>query len=147
MSAWAGSASSSSSEPKPNLKKHANGGIFGKEGVVPLRAYQKGGIATSPQLAMFGEGSMNEAYVPLPDGRTIPVTLSAESAGKSTGNAVSPVSIQINVTKDGRTSESSSGSESSLWNGAARQIKSIVLETIAEEKRSGGSLNPHTTRG
>ncbi|HGK4201282.1 putative phage tail tape measure protein [Klebsiella pneumoniae] len=147
VSAWAGSASSSSSEPKPNEKKHANGGIFGKEGVVPLRAYQKGGIATSPQLAMFGEGSMNEAYVPLPDGRTIPVTLSAESAGKSTGNAVSPVSIQINVTKDGRTSESSSGSESNLWNGAARQIKSIVLETIAEEKRSGGSLNPHTTRG
>lgn len=147
VSAWAGSASSSSSEPKPNVKKHANGGIFGKEGVVPLRAYQKGGIATSPQLAMFGEGSMNEAYVPLPDGRTIPVTLSTESAGKSTGNAVSPVSIQINVTKDGRTSESSSGSESNLWNGAARQIKSIVLETIAEEKRSGGSLNPHTTRG
>ncbi|HHL0913064.1 TPA: tape measure protein [Klebsiella pneumoniae] len=147
VSAWAGSASSSSSEPKPNVKKHANGGIFGKEGVVPLRAYQKGGIATSPQLAMFGEGSMNEAYVPLPDGRTIPVTLSAESAGKSTGNAVSPVSIQINVTKDGRTSESSSGSESNHWNGAARQIKSIVLETIAEEKRSGGSLNPHTTRG
>ncbi|EFO1691116.1 tape measure protein (plasmid) [Escherichia coli O9:H10] len=145
VSAWAGSSTPSGS--KPNVKKHANGGIFGREGVVPLRAYQKGGIATSPQLAMFGEGSMNEAYVPLPDGRTIPVTLSAESAGKSTGNAVSPVSIQINVTKDGRTSESSSGSESSLWNGAARQIKSIVLETIAEEKRSGGSLNPHTTRG
>ncbi|HBR4272947.1 TPA: tape measure protein [Klebsiella pneumoniae] len=145
VSAWA--ASSTPSGSKPNVKKHANGGIFGREGVVPLRAYQKGGIATSPQLAMFGEGSMNEAYVPLPDGRTIPVTLSAESAGKSTGNAVSPVSIQINVTKDGRTSESSSGSESNLWNGAARQIKSIVLETIAEEKRSGGSLNPHTTRG
>lgn len=139
VSAWAGSSTPSGS--KPNVKKHANGGIFGREGVVPLRAYQKGGIATSPQLAMFGEGSMNEAYVPLPDGRTI------ESAGKSTGNAVSPVSIQINVTKDGRTSESSSGSESNLWNGAARQIKSIVLETIAEEKRSGGSLNPHTTRG
>ncbi|HBW8766339.1 phage tail tape measure protein [Klebsiella pneumoniae] len=145
VSAWVGSSTPSGS--KPNVKKHANGGIFGREGVVPLRAYQKGGIATSPQLAMFGEGSMNEAYVPLPDGRTIPVTLSAESAGKSTGNAVSPVSIQINVTKDGRTSESSSGSESNLWNGAARQIKSIVLETIAEEKRSGGSLNPHTTRG
>ncbi|EPY9809902.1 tape measure protein [Klebsiella pneumoniae] len=145
VSAWAGSSTPSGS--KPNVKKHANGGIFGREGVVPLRAYQKGGIATSPQLAMFGEGSMNEAYVPLPDGRTIPVTLSAESAEKSTGNAVSPVSIQINVTKDGRTSESSSGSESNLWNGAARQIKSIVLETIAEEKRSGGSLNPHTTRG
>lgn len=63
VSAWAGSSTPSGS--KPNVKKHANGGIFGREGVVPLRAYQKGGIATSPQLAMFGEGSMNEAYVPV----------------------------------------------------------------------------------
>lgn len=51
VSAWAGSSTPSGS--KPNVKKHANGGIFGREGVVPLRAYQKGGIATSPQLAMF----------------------------------------------------------------------------------------------
>ncbi|EIP0581721.1 tape measure protein, partial [Escherichia coli] len=56
----------------PAIPKFANGGIFGKDGVIPLRAYQKGGIANSPQLALFGEGDMNEAYVPLPDGRTIP---------------------------------------------------------------------------
>lgn len=53
----------------------ANGGIMTGNGPVPLRQYAAGGIANSPQLAMFGEGSQPEAYVPLPDGRTIPVTV------------------------------------------------------------------------
>ena len=53
----------------------ANGGIMSDLGPVPLRKYAKGGIANSPQMALFGEGGMNEAYVPLPDGRSIPVSL------------------------------------------------------------------------
>ncbi|HAV1607867.1 TPA: tape measure protein [Enterobacter hormaechei subsp. steigerwaltii] len=137
VAAWAGSSSSA------NVKAHANGGIFGKNGAVPLRAYQTGGIATSPQLALFGEGSMNEAYVPLPDGKTIPVTLSGDVGG---GKIMAPVSISINVTKEGG-SESSSGDEKGAWTGAAKQIKAIVLDTIAQEKRSGGSLNKYTARG
>ena len=136
VSAWAGS--------KANVKAHANGGIFGSNGAVPLRAYQTGGIATTPQLALFGEGSMNEAYVPLPDGKTIPVTLSGDIGG---GGVMAPVSIQINVTNEGGATESASGDSKGVWAGAAKQIKSIVLETIAQEKRSGGSLNPHTARG
>ncbi|EDZ1273649.1 phage tail tape measure protein [Cronobacter sakazakii] len=137
VAAWAGSSSSA------NVKAHANGGIFGKNGAVPLRAYQTGGIATSPQLALFGEGSMNEAYVPLPDGKTIPVTLSGDVGGDK---VMAPVSISINVTKEGG-SESSSGDEKGAWTGAAKQIKAIVLDTIAQEKRSGGSLNKYTARG
>ncbi|EOO0704906.1 tape measure protein, partial [Escherichia coli] len=85
----------------PSIPKFAKGGIFGKDGVVPLRAYQKGGIADSPQLALFGEGDMNEAYVPLPDGRSIPVTLNAESVKGGGGGVFSPVSIEINVNSDG----------------------------------------------
>ncbi|ELH3828101.1 phage tail tape measure protein, partial [Salmonella enterica] len=125
-----------------NIPKFANGGIFGKDGVIPLRAYRKGGIADSPQLAIYGEGDMNEAFVPLPDGRSIPVTLNTGSAGK--GSVFSPVSIAINVNSDGSSSES--GMDEARWGGAARQIKAIVLDTIAEEKRSGGSLNPNTNR-
>lgn len=55
----------------------ADGGIMTPGGPVnlPVRAYAGGGIANSPQLAVFGEGDMAEAYVPLPDGRSIPVTL------------------------------------------------------------------------
>jgi hypothetical protein len=48
-------------------------------GSLPLRTYSSGGIASSPQVAVFGEGRMNEAYVPLPDGRSIPVTMSGGS--------------------------------------------------------------------
>lgn len=51
------------------------GGIVGPGGEMPLRRYARGGVASSPQMAVFGEGSMNEAFVPLPDGRRIPVTL------------------------------------------------------------------------
>jgi hypothetical protein len=53
----------------------AKGGVMTSRGPVPLRAYSNGGVANSPQLAMYGEGSSAEAYVPLPDGRRIPVAM------------------------------------------------------------------------
>lgn len=53
----------------------AGGGIMSSAGPVPLRRYAAGGVADSPQLAMFGEGRQPEAYVPLPDGRSIPVSM------------------------------------------------------------------------
>lgn len=127
----------------PAIPKFAKGGIFGKDGVVPLRAYQKGGIADSPQLALFGEGDMNEAYVPLPDGRSIPVTLNAEGV-KGGGGVFSPVSIEINVNSDGSVSENSNSE--GAWSQAAQRMKAIALETIAQEKRPGGSLNPNSQR-
>lgn len=55
----------------------ANGGIMTPFGELPLHAYSSGGVANTPQMAIFGEGRMAEAYVPLPDGRTIPVTMRA----------------------------------------------------------------------
>ncbi|HED1792844.1 tape measure protein (plasmid) [Citrobacter sp. RHB20-C16] len=154
VSAWAGggfdgmfSGSSSTSVADgtkgiPSIPKFANGGIFGKDGVVPLRAYQNGGIANSPQLALFGEGSMNEAYVPLPDGRSIPVTLSTD--GVKGSGVFAPVSIEINVSSDGNTTANSNSD--GAWNEAAQRMKAIALETIAQEKRPGGSLNPNSKR-
>ncbi|EDQ0380801.1 tape measure protein [Salmonella enterica subsp. enterica serovar Oslo] len=128
----------------PSIPKFAKGGIFGKDGVVPLRAYQKGGIADSPQLALFGEGDMNEAYVPLPDGRSIPVTLNAEGVKGGGGGVFSPVSIEINVNSDGSVTENSNSE--GAWSQAAQRMKAIALETIAQEKRPGGSLNPNSQR-
>ena len=63
-----------SSGPR-SLPKYAKGGIMSSFGDVPLKTYSKGGIANSPQMAIFGEGKMPEAYVPLPDGRRIPVKM------------------------------------------------------------------------
>lgn len=67
----------------------ANGGIMGPNGPLPLRAYSAGGIADSPQLALYGEGKMPEAYVPLPDGRRIPVAMQGGGAANSNGGPVS----------------------------------------------------------
>jgi len=52
------------------------GGVMTSMGALPLHRYAGGGVANSPQLALFGEGRKPEAYVPLPDGRSIPVTMS-----------------------------------------------------------------------
>lgn len=59
----------------------AGGGIMTARGPVPLRAYAAGGIASSPQVAIYGEGDYAEAYVPLPDGRSIPVTMRGNRDG------------------------------------------------------------------
>jgi hypothetical protein len=53
----------------------AAGGIMTPQGPVPLRTYARGGIATAPQAAIYGEGSTPEAFIPLPDGRRVPVAL------------------------------------------------------------------------
>jgi hypothetical protein len=56
----------------------ANGGVMTASGPAPLKRYSQGGIANRPQLALYGEGSKPEAYVPLPDGRRIPVALQGQ---------------------------------------------------------------------
>lgn len=62
------------------IASFSQGGVMTGKGPVPLRKYSNGGIANSPQLAEFGEGSGAEAYVPLPDGRRIPVQLKMAGA-------------------------------------------------------------------
>ena len=62
----------------------ANGGIMTSTGPLPLNKYATGGIANRPQVALFGEGSTPEAYVPLPDGRRIPVAMQGGGGGNIT---------------------------------------------------------------
>lgn len=59
----------------------AQGGVMGPNGPLNLKRYAYGGVANTPQLAMFGEGSRPEAYVPLADGRNIPVKLERAGGG------------------------------------------------------------------
>lgn len=81
----------------------ANGGIMNGGGAVELRKYATGGVANTPQLAMYGEGSMAEAYVPLPDGRSIPVTMSggagAGGANNVTVNVINQTSTPVSASK------------------------------------------------
>jgi tape measure domain-containing protein len=68
---WAQIPSINETIPMPGF---ANGGIMTSTGPLPLRRYAAGGVANSPQMAVFGERGP-EAYVPLPDGRSIPVKM------------------------------------------------------------------------
>lgn len=77
-------------------KAFAKGGIMTEWGELALRKYANGGIAHRPQVAVFGEGSMAEAYVPLPDGRTIPVTLDMKGTQQG-GAGAAPVNMVVNV--------------------------------------------------
>ena len=71
-----------------------------QSGPLALRKYASGGIANSAQVAIYGEAGP-EAYVPLPDGRSIPVTLNLPQAAPAPGGvtsmaATAPV-ITVNV--------------------------------------------------
>lgn len=114
----------------------ANGGVMTGLGPASLRKYATGGIATGPQLALFGEGSMNEAYVPLPDGRSIPVTLSGAATTNNTGG----VQINITVNRDGTSSENSLGAEANQWQRVANRVRGVVMEELVAQQRPGGVL-------
>lgn len=58
-----------------NAISFAEGGIMTGGGPIALKTYDLGGVAYGPRLTLFGEGRTPEAFVPLPDGRTIPVTM------------------------------------------------------------------------
>ena len=97
-------------------------------GPVPLKKYASGGIATSPQLAIFGEGRMPEAYVPLPDGRRIPVAMQSGGGGN--------VSVNVNVDASGSQVSGSPSQGDQL----GRAIANAVQLEIVKQKRPGGLL-------
>lgn len=102
----------------------ANGNIMSEFGPLPLKKYATGGIAKSPQLSIFGEGSMNEAYVPLPDGRTIPVTM------KGTGGGIESVQVNI-VNQSGQPMAAAQKDVRGSFDGK-RMVLDIVMEAVSQ---------------
>lgn len=66
----------------------AEGGVMGGRGPLPLARYARGGVADGPQMAVFGEGRAPEAFVPLPDGRRIPVRMEGGGGAVSVVNNI-----------------------------------------------------------
>lgn len=121
-----GGGTSFGASPSPNIFE--KGGIMTSRGSVPLRAYARGGVANSPQLALFGEGSRPEAYVPLPDGRNIPVKM--QGGGSN-------FEINVMVSADGSTSATGSSEQ-------GKQLGTVIAAAVRSEliaqKRPGGIL-------
>jgi hypothetical protein len=59
-----------------NLFGAANGAVWNGG----FQAFANGGTVTGPTLGLIGEGKYNEAIVPLPDGRSIPVQMRGGSS-------------------------------------------------------------------
>ena len=106
----------------------ANGGIA----TGGFRAFATGGIVTGPTLGLVGEGRYNEAVIPLPDGKSVPVDLSgAPGGGAITSNIV------INISSDGQSSSNANGANSAEL---GRKIEGAVKQVMVAELRPGGIL-------
>lgn len=112
--------------------KFANGGIMTARGSIPLNKYANGGIANSPQMAIFGEGRGPEAYVPLPDGRSIPVTMRGGSGGGSDNS----VTNHITINSDGSTQVSPESGKR-----MAQAITYAVQQEMIRQAQDGGILS------
>lgn len=93
---------------------------MGPGGNMPLKRYARGGIATKPQVALFGEGDMNEAYVPLPDGRSIPVSFGG--GGKEQAQA----NVEVNVINESGTELEAEQDGGARFNGE-KYVLDVVL--------------------
>lgn len=124
----------------------ANGGIMTSSGPLPLKMYANGGIARTAQVAIFGEGRQPEAYVPLPDGRSIPVTINSNGFGEQANANGNNVVISINVTNNNEGMSTESGSSegdskiASNMQKLANNIKALVKQEIYNQSRPGGLL-------
>jgi len=112
----------------------ANGNIMTSAGPLPLQKYAKGGVARTPQVSLFGEGRLPEAYVPLPDGRSIPVTM--QGGGQA---AIGDVNVSIVMQPGGQNQESVSGQGGRAAQ-FGRAVAAAVKAQIIEEQRPGGLL-------
>ena len=131
FSSTAGTNAAISKSIAANPAIFANGGIMTSSGKLPLNAYAGGGIANSPQVALFGEGRMPEAYVPLPDGKSIPVSM--KGAG---GVTVGSINVSVNMNGDTQAS----GSDAGLTQ-IGRIIATTAKSVIINEMRPGGILS------
>jgi tape measure domain-containing protein len=104
-------------------------GTLGPNFGIPQLA--KGGIVTGPTTALIGEGGMNEAVVPLPNGKAIPVDMRGASGGNVNSN------VTVNVTNDGSSSDSDPNGPAKL----GKAIDTAVRKVIMDERRSGGLLS------
>jgi hypothetical protein len=79
------------------VQSNETGGVMygAKLGSLPIKQYAQGGIATGPQIAIYGEGKagqFGEAFVPLSGNRRIPV----EMRGGGGGGTVLNATFQVN---------------------------------------------------
>jgi len=122
----------------------ANGGVL-KGG---FREFASGGVVNKPTLGLVGEGMYNEAVVPLPDGKSIPVIMKQE-APESIPTMIQQsgdknnVSINVTVNSNGQTEAQNQGT-GDRGVAMAQAMSAVVIQEIKRQKRHGGLLSPYS---
>ena len=111
----------------------ANGGIA-KGG---FRAFASGGVVNKPTVGLVGEGKYNEAVVPLPDGKSIPVM-------GSTGSTENNVTVNVTVDSNGNAkSDTQSGMDGDQAKQLGYMVSQAVQAELVEQQRHGGLLSSY----
>jgi tape measure domain-containing protein len=96
-----------------------------------FKPFANGGIVSGPTLGLVGEGRYNEAVVPLPDGKSIPVSL-----GGASGSNIS-TNIVVNMGNGQGGGGQATGAQG---NQLARELEGAVRQVILKESRPGGII-------
>ncbi len=110
-----------------DLQAFANGGTVdgGLGRFMPVKGYATGGpIVNKPHVALIGEGKHNEAVVPLPDGRSIPVDMQGDSG------------TQVNINIEAVDA----ASVDQLLFQRKDTLRSIISSAIAESRSFRGAI-------
>ena len=98
-----------------------------------FQAFANGGIVSGPTLGLVGEGKYNEAVIPLPDGKSVPVDLGGMAGGMG-GEVTSNIVVNIN---NGQMQGNGNSNGSEL----GRKIEGAVKQVLVSELRPGGILS------
>ncbi len=127
--------------PTPNpavsftdMRGYADGGIIGlaNGGIMDARGGVQG-IVSKPTY-LVGEGRYNEAVVPLPNGRAIPVQM--HGGGSQSNN----VAVTVNMTNNGSQTQT----EGPDANKMGQAIAAAVQRELVAQKAPGGLLNRYS---
>ena len=100
-----------------------------------LVPYANGGIVTKPTAAIIGEGRYNEAVIPMPDGKRVPVDI--KGGGGQNNN------VEVTIIMDGNGAKTSTNGSGADANALGNAIAKAVQKELQNQKRSGGMLNPY----
>jgi hypothetical protein len=112
----------------PKGGKAANGAVW----TGGFQAFANGGMVKGPTLGLIGEGKYNEAIVPLPDGRSIPVQM------RGTGGSGSRDLLANQAQSRPSPSVLSMSFQSTTINGV-EYVDRAQLEAAMEETRRAAS--------
>lgn len=110
----------------------ANGGIMsnGKK----VSPYSTGGIAKGSKRGYPAVLHGTEAVVPLPDGKTIPVSM------ENTGSGMQQNNVTVNISSEGQSRTEGDGPD---MKSLGESVAAAVQKELQYQKRSGGILSPY----